>query len=88
MAKYNKLSEEVEAVEFLNNVEKIHELVQFMDGLVRISYKEDNSVRLKIDTSKEEIEAYEGDYIIKGDNGEFYSVKPKIFKKNYKSSEQ
>ena len=44
-------------------------------------------VLMKIKTLEGKMEASEGDYIIKGVNGEFYPCKPDIFEKTYEKAE-
>ena len=48
-----------------------------------IDYKDRENPVLKIETLEGTMEASEGDYIIKGVNGEFYPCKPDIFEKTY-----
>ena len=43
----------------------------------------DQSVSIKIKTLEGLMEVSDGDYIIKGVNGEFYPCKPDIFEKTY-----
>ncbi len=83
MGRYRKLPVEIDAVQFQDNSERIKEITNFMDGLVRISYNDNNNPKLKIETLEGVMEASVGDYIIKGVNGEFYPCKPDIFEKTY-----
>lgn len=48
-----------------------------------IERKPGGKATCKINTLEGAFEVAEGDYIIKGLNGEFYSCKPDIFKKTY-----
>ena len=43
---------------------------------------------MKIKTLEGDMQASEGDYIIKGLRGEFYPCKPDVFEKKYELSEQ
>lgn len=62
------------------NGEQLTELAQdVIDG--RIRYTEDGTVLIK--TLEGNMEASDGDYIIRGVNGELYPIKPGIFKKTY-----
>lgn len=45
--------------------------------------KTSNTIGLKINTLEGVLLAKQGDYIIKGVNGEFYPCKPDIFEKTY-----
>lgn len=79
MAKYRKLSVEIEAVQLQFTTTSQQECIEFtnntakkgLDGGVIIPTLEGNMV------------ANTGDFIIKGVNGEFYPCKPDIFHKTY-----
>ena len=52
-----------------------------LHAVARINFEE----KLAIATLEGEITASDGDYIIKGVNGEFYPCKPDIFEKTYEA---
>jgi len=90
--KYRKLPVEIEALEFVYDTEGISALFNFCGDYIGVMSK------IRTPTAKAEVEivtiedrfhskvqhiATEGDYIIKGEEGEFYPCKPEIFKKTY-----
>ena len=79
--KYVKKPIEIEAIQFLDTVERIKEIHDFMGKDFSIAYSE-NPV-LKIPTLEGVMTASVGDYIIKGVHGEFYPCKPDIFEETY-----
>lgn len=79
--KYVKKPVEIEAIQFLDTVERIKEIHDFMGKDFSIAYSE-NPV-LKIPTLEGVMTASVGDYIIKGVHGEFYPCKPDIFEETY-----
>jgi hypothetical protein len=79
--KYVKKPIEIEAIQFLDTVERIKEIHDFMGEDFSIAYSE-NPV-LKIPTLEGVMTASVGDYIIKGVHGEFYPCKPDIFEETY-----
>ena len=84
--KYRKKPVVIEAVQFFNNPDAICELAEFLNQTV-ISYEHERPVVL-IDTLEGTMMASEGDWIIKGVNGEFYPCKPDIFEKTYEEAER
>lgn len=82
MSKYRKKPVVIEAMQFLDNTDRLCELSEFM-GQVRVSYEDRENPKLLIETLEGEMAASVGDYIIKGVNGEFYPCKPDIFEKTY-----
>lgn len=81
--KYVKKPVIIEAMVFEDTVDCLAELSDFMDNQnVRINYFEPEP-KLLIETLEGTMSASEGDYIIKGISGEFYSCKPDIFHKTY-----
>lgn len=76
MTKYRKKPVVIEAEQFLNSAD-IHE---FCKDKVREPVGKNY---LEIETLEGIMRANEGDYIIKGVNGEFYPCKPDIFEKTY-----
>ena len=81
--KYRKKPVVIEAVQFFDNTDCLSELADFMGG-VALSYETDKPL-LVIETLEGTMAANEGDYIIKGVNGEFYPCKPDIFEKTYEA---
>lgn len=82
--KYRKKPVVIEAIQFFDTVESIEELSDFVDNQdVVVDYKNPEKPIMKIETLEGIMSASEGDYIIKGVNGEFYPCKPDIFEKTY-----
>ena len=80
--KYRKKPVVIEALQFLDTVERLEELANFISEF-RVSYKDRENPKLIISTLEGEHEASVGDYIIRGVHGEFYPCKPDIFKETY-----
>lgn len=84
--KYRKKPVVIEALQFFDTSERILELSEFIDNQeVVVNYEKPDSPVLKIETLEGVMTASEGDYIIKGVNGEFYPCKPDIFEKTYEA---
>lgn len=85
MAKqYRKKPVVIEAVQFLDNPERLCELSEFITTQdLRVNYEDPENPVLKIETLEGVMNASVGDYIIKGVNGEYYPFKPDIFEKTY-----
>lgn len=84
--KYRKKPVVIEAIQFLNNPERLEELANFInDQDLRVSYKDAKNPKVILQTLEGEIEASIGDYIIKGVKGEFYACKPDIFEMTYEA---
>ena len=84
MARYRKKPVEIEALQFLDDVDRITELSNFIDNQdVRVSYKDPKNPKLLIETLEGVMEASVSDYIIRGVHGEFYPCKPDIFNETY-----
>ena len=76
--KYRKKPVEIEAVQW-----KGSNFIE-IDNFITIEHETYPSQGIvKIPTLEGTMEASEGDYIIKGVNGEFYPCKPDIFEKTY-----
>ena len=71
----------------LFNIKELKTKKKFFDwtnGKVHDFYDEVNfDILLGIDTLEGTLVVSENDYIVKGVNGEFYPVKPDVFKKTY-----
>lgn len=88
MAKYRKKPVVIEALRFVDTVDRITELSEFIDNQkVVVNYESPDKPVLKIETLEGVMAANEGDYIIRGVNGEFYPCKPDIFEKTYERAE-
>lgn len=86
--KYRKKPVVIEAMQF--NRENIKELEKFTNNKLKkvlIERRIDGIATCKIETLEGTMTAKEGDYIIKGINGEFYPCKPDIFEKTYEECE-
>lgn len=86
--KYRKKPVVVEAVQFLDTEESIDELCDFGLDPVLIDYADLKNPLLKIETLEGLMVATEGDYIIKGVQGEYYPCKPDIFAETYEKTEE
>ena len=85
--KYRKKPVVVEAVQFVDTEESITKLSELGLDPVRIDYADLDNPILKIETLEGMMIATEGDYIIKGVQGEFYPCKPDIFAETYEEAE-
>lgn len=82
--RYETLPVEIEAIKFTeDNIEKIKE---FTHGLAyQFRFNLDKRLYLcNVKTLEGVMTAEEGDFIIKGTLGEFYTCKPEVFHKKYK----
>ncbi|MEK4267942.1 hypothetical protein [Bacillus sp. FSL W8-0940] len=83
MAKYCKKPVKVEAVKFEDTAESISAIAEIAhDNLIRVDYRQ-KPVVMRIPTLEGVMIAREGDYIIRGIEGELYPCKPDIFEKTY-----
>lgn len=91
--KYRKKPVVVEAVRWTGiNLDEIKNFVgkQLEYNIIDTAWevgKGKPHVLMKIKTLEGNMDASEGDYIIKGVNGEFYPCKPDIFEKTYEKVE-
>lgn len=92
---YTKIPVQVEAIEFVYNEEGFRALKEFCGaslGDVRKARHPGAKGEAEIKTLEDGKElkvkhiATEGDFIVKGIAGEFWAVKPEIFKQTYKAS--
>lgn len=81
--KYRKKPVIIEAIQFVDDAERITEISNFVGEGLSIDYSEKEKPVLKINTLEGVMIASEGDYIIKGVKGEFYPCKPDIFNNTY-----
>lgn len=86
--KYRKKPAVIEAVQFKDTEESILELSELGLDPVRIDYADSNNPILKIETIGGLMTATEGDYIIKGSQGEFYLFKHDTFEEIYEKVEE
>ena len=83
MTKFRKKPVVIDAFHFtMDTFKNIEELSEFLqDENVDINYL--NEGKIYIETLEGTMCASEGDWIIKGINGEYYPCKPDIFEKTY-----
>lgn len=86
MAKYRKKPVVIEALQFREG--NFQEILNFSLGKAkrRIAYEGNTPIEtdtIDISTLEGVMNATEGDYIIKGIEGEFYPCKPNIFENSY-----
>nr|DAK45563.1 MAG TPA: PGDYG protein [Caudoviricetes sp.] len=86
--KYRKKPVVIEAVQFVDTEESILKLSELGLDPVRIDYADLDNPILKIETLEGLMIATEGDYIIKGVQGEIYPCKPDIFTETYEKTEE
>ena len=88
MSKYRKKPVEVEAIQFKRN--EFEDINEFTHGNA-INFRTEKCINGKSYCEIKTLEGYmtatEGDYIIKGVNGEFYPCKENIFIKTYEPVE-
>lgn len=77
--KYQKKPVVIEAVQWDGTDKSLGEIVYWMDS--EVMNLDDG--KLGIETLEGIMEAFVGDFIIKGIKGEFYPCKPDIFEKTY-----
>lgn len=88
MSKYVKLPVEIDAFQWTldHDMENPKWFVEAIaDGEI-IEYDDGRNLSLLIETLEGRMNAFMGDYIIKGVNGEIYSCKPDIFRKTYRKA--
>ena len=84
MPKFRKKPVVIEAIQFSVAHQVLDNLSHFIDNQdLIVSFLEPTKPVLKIETLEGTMIAQEGDWIIKGVNGEFYPCKPDIFEKTY-----
>lgn len=81
--KYRKKPVVIEAVQFYDNHDSLTKLSSLGLDPVNVSHAIPSMPVLKIETLEGTMTATEGDYIIKGVQGEFYPCKPDIFEQTY-----
>lgn len=93
MGKYRKKPVMIEAIQWTGA--NLKEITAFMnkdlplDGLGYMTWEHFvDEHGLHIATLEGDMRANEGDYVIKGVNGEFYPCKPDIFEKTYEKIEE
>lgn len=86
--KYRKKQVVIEAVQFKDTEESILGLSELGLDPVRIDYADSSNPILKIETIGGLTTATEGDYIIKGSQGEFYIFKHDFFEEIYEKIEE
>ena len=94
MARYKTKPCEIEAIQWNGlNLEEIKTFVgeSLIYDIIDTAWKVGKGrphVIMKIKTLEGDMQASEGDYIIKGLRGEFYPCKPDIFQKTYEEAEK
>lgn len=84
MAFYRKKPVIIEAIQFTrNNFQEIRDFTDYKADTLTIERRIDGIATCIIPTLEGQHIATEGDYIIKGVEGEFYPCKPDIFEKTY-----
>lgn len=87
MAKYRKKPVVIEAIEFTSyNFQEIRDFTNYKAHTFRKDVRKDvqgEKCTCIINTLEGNMIATEGDFIIKGIKGEFYSCKPDIFEQTY-----
>lgn len=84
MGLYRKKPVVIEAIQFTrNNFQEIRDFTGYNANTLTIERRIDGIASCIIPTLEGQHIATEGDYIIKGVNGEFYPCKPDIFEKTY-----
>lgn len=86
--KYRKRPVVVDAVQFVDTEESILKLSELGLYPVRVDYVDLDNPILKIETLEGTMIATEGDYIIKGVQGEYYPCKLDIFAETYEKTEE
>lgn len=79
--RYRKKPVEIEAMLFDGDIEELESFVG--DDLLIEAYGRDSRVLAYIRTLEGKMLISDGDYVIKGIQGEFYPCKPDIFKATY-----
>lgn len=82
--KYRKKPVLIEAIQLTSDVAQFWRVYEFMRSDVQ--EWDDEPFRIRIRTLEGEMWATEGDWVIKGVQGEFYPCKPDIFAQTYESA--
>lgn len=81
--KYRKKPVIIDAIKYYDStIETLSALEDFLGDTLKFN----QNLSLLIPTLEGVMEASEGDYIIKGVEGEFYPCKPSIFEKTYEEA--
>jgi hypothetical protein len=84
MAFYRKKPVVIEAIQFnRNNITEVEAFTEYVAHTFQIERRIDGIATCIIPTLEGQHIATEGDYIIKGVQGELYPCKPDIFEKTY-----
>jgi hypothetical protein len=85
ISKFTKKPVTIEAIQFADDADTISNISAFINAEEPLAVGWDNAGKayLKIQTLEGVMTATEGDWIIKGVQGEFYPCKPDIFEKTY-----
>lgn len=84
MAKYRKIPVVIEAVQWTgDNIKEIYDFTLNDKNNRSITITDNPEKAIYIETLEGTMKASEGDYIIKGVQGEIYPCKPNIFEQTY-----
>lgn len=84
MAQYRKKPVVIEAIQFTrNNINEVEAFTEYAAHTFQIERRIDGIATCIIPTLEGQHIATEGDWIIKGVQGEYYPCKPDIFEKTY-----
>ncbi|MNO78419.1 hypothetical protein D3C76_695550 [compost metagenome] len=85
MAKYRKKPVEVEAIQWHEKTMLMHDVLKYFGGLNSMGARSISrpAGKLLIETLEGTMTVSDGDYIIKGVQGELYPCKPDIFEQTY-----
>ena len=86
MSKYRKKPVVIEAIQFKDDANVITSLSDFVGDNIAVDYSNPAAPIFKIETLEGVMTASEGDYIIRGVQGEFYPCKPDIFEATYEKA--
>lgn len=87
MNRYRKKPVVIEASQFDGSTVSAEKILNWAGSKVIYSSWENDRKVLRVNTLEGVMTAFEGDWIIKGVNGEFYPCKPDIFSKTYELAE-
>ncbi len=86
--KYRKKPVVIEAFKWTGDVNQVEDPIWIIEAIKKrdvcfVNYEADKICVMLINTLEGSMKANQGDYIIKGINGEIYPCKPDIFEKTY-----
>lgn len=87
MAKFRMRSDTVEAVQFIDRPECMHELAEFLPDGVAPEWDEGGNVIISIRTLGGISRAREGDWIVRSEGGHYSVDEPEFFEMKYEPAE-